>query len=121
MRANTDYQLQFIKNPWATPCLIIDSFIYNCHSTKGIKAYWRCHNYSKREISQRCRARCMVVDGKLKALTGGGHNHPPHTEKIQKIIRQNKFVESESNQQYIGYLPVTIGETKSTRYLSTVF
>lgn len=47
----------------------------------------------------------MVVDGKLKALTGGNHNHAPHTEKIQKIISQNKFLKPESQEQYtLGYI-----------------
>lgn len=86
-----DCELRFIESPWSTPCLIIDNNIYNCHSTRKSKGYWRCHNYSKREIEKRCRARCVIENGKIKALTGGEHNHPPHTEKIAKIILKNSL------------------------------
>lgn len=49
----------------------------------------RCHNYSKKKIEERCRARCVLVDGIVKALTGGQHNHAPHTEKILKIQKRS--------------------------------
>ncbi|XP_059611359.1 modifier of mdg4-like isoform X17 [Phlebotomus argentipes] len=86
--------LNFIKTPWSTSCLVIDDYIYNCHSNthKG-KSYWRCHNYSKRVIEERCRARCVIKDGKVQALTGGPHNHLPHTEKIQKIKKRESLME----------------------------
>lgn len=41
----------------------------------------------------RCRARCVIIDGKIKAMTGGDHNHAPHTEKIEKILRRNQMVD----------------------------
>lgn len=41
----------------------------------------------------RCRARCVIIDGKIKALTGGDHNHAAHTEKIEKILRRNQMIE----------------------------
>ncbi|XP_055695340.1 modifier of mdg4-like isoform X18 [Lutzomyia longipalpis] len=86
--------LCFIKTPWSTSCLVIDDYIYNCHSNthKG-KSYWRCHNYSKRNLAERCRARCVIMDGKVQALTGGPHNHLPHTEKIQKIKKRESLLE----------------------------
>lgn len=65
--------------------------MYNCHSRKNNKEYWRCHNYSKKVHEQRCRSRCVLEFGKLKSVTGGLHNHPPHTEKIEKIIQRNRL------------------------------
>lgn len=65
--------------------------MYNCHSRKSNKEYWRCHNYSKKEQSERCRSRCVLENGKLKAISGGLHNHPPHTEKIEKMIARNSM------------------------------
>uniref|UniRef100_A0A034WBK3 Modifier of mdg4 n=3 Tax=Bactrocera TaxID=47832 RepID=A0A034WBK3_BACDO len=88
-----DTELMFIVSPWATPCLVLRNFMYNCHSRKNSKEYWRCHNYSKKVQSERCRARCVLEDGKLKSETGGLHNHPPHTEKIEKMIERNRMVE----------------------------
>lgn len=80
-----------MKSPWATACLIINGFIYNCHSSRGNKEYWRCHNYSKKRPEERCKARCVIENQKLKALTGTTHNHPPHTEKIEKISKKNSL------------------------------
>ncbi|XP_062698310.1 FLYWCH-type zinc finger-containing protein 1-like [Aedes albopictus] len=86
-------ELKFIKSPWSTPCLVINDFLYNCHSTRGNKVYWRCHNYSRKKKEERCRARCVIVNGRLSALTGTQHNHDPHTEKIAKISRRNNMVD----------------------------
>jgi FLYWCH zinc finger domain len=80
--------LEFIKSPWSTPCLIVDNFMFNCHSVRGPRGYWRCHNYSRKIKEERCRARCVVIDGQIKAMTGGPHNHPAHTQKIEKIRRR---------------------------------
>lgn len=55
---------------------------------------FRCHNYSKKRIEDRCRARCVLVDGIVKNLTGGPHNHPPHTDKISKILKRSEVKES---------------------------
>uniref|UniRef100_A0A4Y0APV2 BTB domain-containing protein n=1 Tax=Anopheles funestus TaxID=62324 RepID=A0A4Y0APV2_ANOFN len=82
-------ELKFIKSPWSTPCLVLNNFLYNCHSTRGDICYWRCHNYSRKVKEERCRARCVVKNGRLSALTGAQHNHPPHTEKIERIVRRN--------------------------------
>uniref|UniRef100_A0A182PMZ3 BTB domain-containing protein n=1 Tax=Anopheles epiroticus TaxID=199890 RepID=A0A182PMZ3_9DIPT len=82
-------ELKFIKSPWSTPCLVLNNFLYNCHSTRGDIGYWRCHNYSRKVKEERCRARCVVKGGRLSALTGAQHNHPPHTEKIERIMRRN--------------------------------
>lgn len=87
----TSAGLVFIRSPWSTPCLIVDQYIFNCHSRKAGRAYWRCHNYSKKQAEQRCRTRCVVVDNQIKAMTGGAHNHMPHTEKIAKILKRNKM------------------------------
>lgn len=65
--------------------------MYNCHSRKSNKEYWRCHNYSKKIQHERCRSRCVLENGKLKGLSGGPHNHPPHTEKIAKMIVRNRM------------------------------
>ncbi|XP_017475183.1 PREDICTED: modifier of mdg4 isoform X5 [Rhagoletis zephyria] len=95
-QANSDAQdtnLMFIVSPWATPCLVLRNYMYNCHSRKNSKEYWRCHNYSKKIQSERCRARCVLEYGKLKSESGGLHNHPPHTEKIEKMIERNRMVE----------------------------
>lgn len=64
--------------------------MYNCHSRKNNKEYWRCHNYSKKMKSERCRSRCVLENGTLKCLSGGEHNHPPHTEKIAKMMDRNR-------------------------------
>ncbi|KFB53272.1 hypothetical protein ZHAS_00021576 [Anopheles sinensis] len=82
-------ELKFIKSPWSTPCLVLDNYLYNCHSTRGDIGYWRCHNYSRKVKEERCRARCVIKCGRLSALTGAQHNHPPHTEKIDRIMRRN--------------------------------
>lgn len=84
-------QLEIIKSPWETSCLIIDEYIYNCHSTRGNKEYWRCHNYSKKNPLERCKARCVIVDRQLKALTGSKHNHPPHKAKIEKFTQKHNM------------------------------
>ncbi|XP_013102002.1 modifier of mdg4 isoform X7 [Stomoxys calcitrans] len=92
-QANSDAQdtkLLFIESPWSTPCLVLNDFMYNCHSRKNNKEYWRCHNYSKKIQSERCRSRCVLENGRLKCLSGGEHNHPPHTEKISKMIDRNR-------------------------------
>lgn len=81
--------ISFIKTPWATACLVFNGFMYNCHSIRGNRGYWRCHNYSKKQADQRCRARCVLLDGILKSVTGGLHNHPPHTDKIEKILKRS--------------------------------
>lgn len=86
-----DSKLLFIESPWATPCLILNNFMYNCHSRKRNKEYWRCHNYSKKIQEERCRSRCVLENGKLKALSGGPHNHPPHTDKIAKMVVRNRM------------------------------
>lgn len=44
----------------------------------------------RKKKEERCRARCLVSGGKIVSLTGGKHNHPPHTEKIQKIFKKEK-------------------------------
>lgn len=54
----------------------------------------RCHNYSKKRVEERCRARCVLVNGIVKALTGGPHNHLPHTEKIAKIQKRSDPLET---------------------------
>uniref|UniRef100_A0A182SCM1 FLYWCH-type domain-containing protein n=1 Tax=Anopheles maculatus TaxID=74869 RepID=A0A182SCM1_9DIPT len=82
-------ELKFIKSPWSTPCLVLNNFLYNSHSTRGDIGYWRCHNYSRKVKEERCRARCVIKNGRLSALTGAQHNHPPHTEKIERIVRRN--------------------------------
>ncbi|XP_049532469.1 modifier of mdg4-like isoform X7 [Anopheles darlingi] len=87
--ASMSAELKFIKSPWSTPCLVLNEYLYNCHSIRGEIGYWRCHNYSRKIKEERCRARCVVKNGRLSALTGAQHNHPPHTEKIQRIIRRN--------------------------------
>ncbi|KRG02395.1 modifier of mdg4 isoform X3 [Drosophila mojavensis] len=89
--AQDDSELLFIESPWSTPCLVLNGFMYNCHSRKNSKEYWRCHNYSKKVHEQRCRSRCVLENGKLKSITGGLHNHAPHTEKIEKIIQRNRL------------------------------
>uniref|UniRef100_A0ABK9MFA2 BTB domain-containing protein n=1 Tax=Glossina morsitans morsitans TaxID=37546 RepID=A0ABK9MFA2_GLOMM len=70
--ANLIEDLQFIESPWATPCLVLYGFMFNCHSRKNNKEYWRCHNYSKKIHSERCRIRCVIENGKLKSISGGG-------------------------------------------------
>ncbi|XP_017003634.2 modifier of mdg4-like isoform X3 [Drosophila takahashii] len=94
-QGNTEAQggnkLVFIESPWATPCLVLNGYMYNCHSRKSNKQYWRCHNYSKKLHEMRCRSRCVLENGRLKSITGGPHNHQPHTEKIDKIIMRNKM------------------------------
>ncbi|XP_055385176.1 modifier of mdg4 isoform X5 [Condylostylus longicornis] len=80
----------FIESPWSTPCLVIKGFLYNRHSKKNDKTYWRCHNYSKKIVEYRCRARCVIENGRVTAMTGGEHNHPPHTEKIEKMAARSR-------------------------------
>lgn len=36
-----DSELQFIIGPWSTRCLVVNNYLYNCHSTHGNKTYWR--------------------------------------------------------------------------------
>lgn len=36
----------------------------------------------------------MLVNGIVKSLTGGPHNHPPHTDKIDKIQKRSEPIES---------------------------
>lgn len=76
---------------------MLNDYLYNCHSTRGDKVYWRCHNYSRKIKEERCRARCVIVDGKLSALTGSQHNHPPHTEKIDKINKRNQLLDENAS------------------------
>lgn len=60
----------------------------------------RCHNYSKKKVEERCRARCVLVNGLVKSLTGGPHNHPPHTEKIEKIQKRSEPTENIIHTEY---------------------
>lgn len=60
----------------------------------------RCHNYSKKKVEERCRARCVLVNGLVKSLTGGPHNHPPHTEKIEKIQKRSEPTENVIHTEY---------------------
>ncbi|XP_020813461.1 modifier of mdg4-like isoform X4 [Drosophila serrata] len=94
-QGNTEAQdgneLVFIESPWSTPCLVLNGYMYNCHSRKSNKQYWRCHNYSKKVHEMRCRSRCVLENGRLKSVTGGLHNHQPHTDKIEKIVQRNKL------------------------------
>ncbi|XP_052858416.1 modifier of mdg4-like isoform X4 [Drosophila gunungcola] len=94
-QGNTEAQdgneLVFIESPWSTPCLVLNGYMYNCHSRKSNKQYWRCHNYSKKVHEMRCRSRCVLENGRLKSVTGGLHNHQPHTDKIDKIVQRNKM------------------------------
>ncbi|XP_017140247.1 modifier of mdg4-like isoform X7 [Drosophila miranda] len=104
-------ELVFIESPWSTPCLVLNGFMYNCHSRKSNKEYWRCHNYSKKKHDQRCRSRCVLENGKLKNITGGLHNHMPHTEKIDKIVQRNRLAVATSarklaRSQSITQLPI---------------
>lgn len=55
---------------------------------------FRCHNYSKKKVEDRCRARCVLVNGIVKSLTGGQHNHLPHTDKIAKILKRQDEADS---------------------------
>lgn len=82
--------ITFAMSPWSTPCMIIGQYMYNCHSRKNNRAYWRCHNYSKKQQTQRCRARCVIANGCVQAMTGGEHNHAPHTAKIEKIMSRRR-------------------------------
>lgn len=91
--SSTEQGLTFIESPWSTPCLVLNDYMYNKHSYKNGKSYWRCHNYSKKQLEDRCRARCVIENGKIKSMTGGFHNHLPHTEKIAKILKRNKLVQ----------------------------
>lgn len=50
----------------------------------------RCHNYSRKVKEERCRARCLVSNGKIISFTGGKHNHPPHNDKIEKIVKKER-------------------------------
>ncbi|XP_034485520.1 modifier of mdg4-like isoform X3 [Drosophila innubila] len=107
-QGNTEAQdgseLLFIESPWSTPCLVLNGYMYNCHSRKNNKEYWRCHNYSKKVHEQRCRSRCVLEYGKLKSITGGLHNHPPHTEKIEKIIQRNRLAAVSTGRGKLGRL-----------------
>lgn len=85
--------------------------MYNCHSRKSNKEYWRCHNYSKKLQQERCRSRCVLENGKLKGLSGGPHNHPPHTDKITKMIVRNRLTG-----QNAGSLLQRIKVDRSTEY-----
>lgn len=86
-------KLLFMESSWSTPCLVLNGFIFNCHSRKNNREYWRCHNYSKRIHSQRCHIRCVIEDGKLKGISGGRHGHPPHTEKIEKMLEKTRALD----------------------------
>lgn len=59
--------------------------MYSRHSINASKIYWRCHHYSKRDPSERCRARCIQKDGKIQVMSGQ-HNHPKHTDKIKNLM-----------------------------------
>lgn len=88
--ATADPAITFAMSPWSTPCMIIGQYLYNCHSRKNDRAYWRCHNYSKKQQAERCRARCVIANGCVQAMTGGTHNHEPHTVKIEKIMARRR-------------------------------
>lgn len=64
------------------------SFI--AESFDPIELIFESSTFSRKKKEERCRARCLVSNGKIICLTGGKHNHPPHTEKIQKIFKKEK-------------------------------
>lgn len=99
-----DEDLHFIESPWATPCLVLYGYMFNCHSRRNSKEYWRCHNYSKKNHSERCRIRCVLDNGKLKSISGGGHNHPPHTEKIKKMLKRPRMISNSSTANLMSHI-----------------
>lgn len=51
-------------------------------------------------MEDRCRARCVLVNDQVKALTGGPHNHPPHSDKIAKIQKRSEPTETVMQTEY---------------------
>lgn len=49
-----------------------------------------CNRYCRKNKVERCRARCLISNGRIIAFTGGKHNHPPHTEKIERICKKER-------------------------------
>lgn len=92
--------VRYLRTPWDTNCLVVDGFIYNCHSVKanGTK-YWRCHNYSKKK-GERCKTRCVTKMDEVQSMTSE-HNHLPHKDKILKYKQasERKSTEMIKNQK----------------------
>lgn len=87
-------EIDYLRTPWTTSCLVFQGFIYNCHSAKpnGTK-YWRCHNYSKKVKGERCKARCVLVNERVKTTAfRKDHNHAPHWEKIKKYKERERLL-----------------------------
>lgn len=47
-------------------------------------------NEFRKNKDERCRARCLISNGKIIAFTGGKHNHAPHTDKIERICKKER-------------------------------
>lgn len=78
--------------------MAVGGFIYNLHSVKPSgRAYWRCHNYSKKQKGERCKARCVVTDDIVVSMSGEPHNHGDHSEKIEKCQQRESFIKPESD------------------------
>lgn len=103
----------FIESSWSTPCLVLHGYIFNCHSRKNNREYWRCHNYSKKIQSERCHIRCVIEDGKLKSFSRGSHDHPPHTEKIEKMLERVRVVDSQVSDVLVTDIKISPGNSFS--------
>lgn len=61
-------------------------------------------------MEERCRARCVLVDGVVKSLTGGPHNHPQHTDKIMKIQKRSDPIDSIEYYEMDNFSDVEFGD-----------
>uniref|UniRef100_A0A182MES3 BEN domain-containing protein n=1 Tax=Anopheles culicifacies TaxID=139723 RepID=A0A182MES3_9DIPT len=115
--ADSTVELKFIQSPWATPCLVLNNFLYNCHSTRGDIGYWRCHNYSRKVKEERCRARCVIKNGRLTTddrtnvepiepvcdKAGGGHKFIRSQRGLPLLVRDNFIYRCERTRNYRSY------------------
>lgn len=63
-------------------CLIYDDYIFYANLSKGTRMFWVCSDYYK----VKCRARCVSdVYGRI-AKVNALHNHPPHSDRIDKSM-----------------------------------
>ncbi|KAJ8866608.1 hypothetical protein PR048_032468 [Dryococelus australis] len=58
--------------------MVFNNFVYERDCVRKFRVYWRCIDY----YSTNCRARLISGDGRA-FVHGEGHNHEPHTPKLQ--------------------------------------
>src|SRR5207237_2426103 len=74
--------LEFVPSSRGFQLLVLDGYTFNKKLQRDNKSYWICTQKDK------CRAKCVITDGKLTSRPGQ-HSHGENTADIEKRKRIN--------------------------------